>query len=127
VSPATGFPVEGREEVAAGFDKLRSHLGDMTETHRRVLGPLIGEVAARTPILSGELAASWRLEASKDSGSIESGLVYAGPIEFGWRARGIEPQAMVRDTISANVSTINDGYAKAITDDARTIGFRVDG
>jgi hypothetical protein len=126
VSPTTGFPVEGREEVAAGFDKLRSHLGDMTETHRRVLGPLIAEVAARTPILSGELASSWRLEASKDAGSIESGLVYAGPIEFGSSARGIEPHAMVRDTLSSNESTINEGYAKAITDDARTIGFRVD-
>jgi hypothetical protein len=127
VSPTTGFPVEGREEVAAGFDKLRSHLADMTDTHRSVLGPLIGEVAARTPVLTGELASSWRLEASKDSGSIESGLVYAGPIEFGSSSRGIEAVGMVRSAIASNESRINEGYQKAITDDARAIGFEVDG
>ena len=126
MSPTTGFPVEGREEVAAGFDRLRSELGDMTEMHRQVLGPLIGEVAARTPILSGALASSWRLEPSKGAGSIESGLVYAGPIEFGSSSRGIEPHRMVRDTISSNESTINEGYAKAITDRASSIGFEVD-
>lgn len=122
----SGFPVEGRSEVVAGFERLRSSLGDMTETHRRVLGPLIADVAARTPILSGELAGSWRLEAAKDAGSIESGLVYAGPIEFGSSSRGIEAHGMVRDTLSSNESAINEGYARAIADEARSIGFEVE-
>jgi hypothetical protein len=120
-----GFPVEGREEVAAGFDKLRSSLGDMTETHRTVLSPLISEISARTPVLTGALASSWRLVPSRDAGSIESGLRYAGPIEFGSAARGIEPHRMVRDTLAANEATINAGYGDAIDARAKSIGFEV--
>jgi predicted fused transcriptional regulator/phosphomethylpyrimidine kinase len=125
VSPTGSFPVEGREEVAAGFDELRRSLGDMSETHREVLGPLIPEVRARTPVLTGALASSWILTVDKSSGSIESGLVYAGPLEFGSSSRGIEPVSMVRDTIRSNESAINEGYSKAIADKAKSIGFEV--
>jgi hypothetical protein len=118
--------VEGREEVVAGFQELERFIGDLTETHRRVLGPLIPEVAARTPIRTGRLASSWRLEASSTAGSIESGLVYAGPIEFGSSSRGIEPERMVRDTLDSNERDILAGYERAIADKARSIGFRVD-
>jgi hypothetical protein len=118
--------VTGTEEVVRGFDELERFVGDLTETHRRVLGPLIPEVRARTPVKSGRLASSWSLEASATAGSIESGLVYAGPIEFGSSSRGIEPVAMVRSTLSSNERAIEEGYEKAILDRARTIGFRVD-
>jgi hypothetical protein len=119
----SGFPVEGREEVAAGFGSLQRSLGDMTEIHRVALGPLIPDVRRRTPVRTGRLASSWSLEVSADAGSIESGLVYAGPLEYGSRARGIEPVRMVHGAIASNERAINEAYGKAITDRAQTIGF----
>jgi hypothetical protein len=123
----SGFPVEGREEVAAGFDELRRSLDDLSAVHREVLGPLIPEVQSRTPVLTGELRSSFRLVVDRESGSVESGLRYAGPIEFGSVRRGIEPVAMVRSTIQDNAGAINAGYSSAITDRAARIGFKVDG
>lgn len=123
---STSFPVEGREEVAAGFDELRHDLADLSAVHREVLGPLIPEVAAASPVRTGELRSSWELRVDRDSGSIESGLRYAGPLEFGVPSRGIEAVAMVRSTLRSNESELNAGYAKGITDRARAIGFEVD-
>ena len=122
----SGFPVEGREEVAAGFEELRGELRDLSAVHREVLAPLIPEVAARTPVRTGELRSSWSLVVDRDSGSIESGLQYAGPLEFGVPSRGIEAVAMVRSAIRSNESELNAGYSKAITDRAKAIGFEVD-
>ena len=118
--------VTGQAEVAAGFAELERSLDDLSEVNRRVLGPLIPEVRARTPIRTGALAMSWSLATDKESGSIESGLRYAGPIEFGVPSRGIEAQRMVRDTIESNERAIVQGYEDAIADRARAAGFEVD-
>jgi hypothetical protein len=118
--------VTGTAEVVGGFEELERAVADMTDTHRRVLGPLIPLVAAATPRRTGALAMSWSLSPSEQAGSIESGLVYAGPIEFGSSSRGIEGAHMVLGTLESNERAIVDGYQEAIADRARAAGFRVD-
>jgi hypothetical protein len=118
--------VTGSEAVVGGFEEVQRAIADMTETHRRVLGPLIPLVAARTPTRTGALASSWSLSPSATAGSIESGLEYAGPIEFGSESRGIDGSHMVLETLSSNERQILEGYEDAIRDRAKAAGFRVE-
>jgi len=116
--------VRGADEVVAGFEDLERFVDDMTEPNRRVLGPLVLEVAGRTPIRTGSLASSWSLTPSAQGGSIESGLEYAGPVEFGVEGR-FEGAHMVLGVLESRGDQVVDGYEEAIADRARAIGFRV--
>ena len=116
--------VTGADQVVGGFEELERYVADMTEPNRRVLGPLVLEVAARTPVRTGALASSWSLTPSDQGGSIESGLEYAGPVEFGVEGR-FEGAHMVMGVLESRGDQIVDGYEEAIADRARAIGFRV--
>jgi hypothetical protein len=117
--------VTGEEDVVAGFASLKSELGAMTETYRKVVGPLVPEVRARTPVRTGALGVSFTLGASKDGASIESPLEHALPIEYGTR-RGVRPYRMVRDTLERNEGAIVEGIEADLAERARAIGFRVE-
>lgn len=118
--------VTGGPEVVKGFQEIERAIQDLSEVSRQTLGPLIPEVRARSPVRTGLLASSWSLVVDKESGSIESGLRYAGPMEFGVPEREIAPARMVRSTLESNEQRILAGYSEAIATSAARAGFRVE-
>ena len=119
-------PVEGVEEIAAAFDKLRDDVARHARRRtRRSRGPLIlGSVARLTPGPDRRAPrARGSSEPTRDAGSIESaGSRYARSIEYGSPSRGIERgRGWSRATLEANESALNvgDEYAAAILDAAQ--------
>ena len=106
--------VRGVAEVQRALRQLEASSEDLKAVHTTVVAGLLPGVSARTPVRSGALAASWTAGATKTRGRVLSSRVYAGPIEYGWPAHGIEPARMVRATIEAEQGEIVHKYEQAL-------------
>lgn len=115
--------VSGVREVQAALKRLEADAADLKSAHLAVSTALLPGVTQRTPRRTGELARSWAAGATKTRARVTSPLRRAGPIEYGWPARGIEPARMVRDTVEAESSTILETYGREIARLAAADGF----
>lgn len=87
--------VEGTRQLRSTLRRAGDDLTDMKAAHKAS-----AEIAARAsealaPKRSGKLAATIRAAGTKTAGIIRAGFArvpYAGPIHWGWFARGIKPQ-----------------------------------
>jgi hypothetical protein len=123
---ATVGPVEGVDETAAAFDKLRDDVRDMPATHDKIARARLGSVARLTPVRTGELRGSWDTEPTSSGSSIVSPLAYAPVIEYGSAARGISAVGMVQRTLEADATKIADEYAASILEAGRRRGFPIE-
>lgn len=115
--------VSGVKEVQAALKRLEASAEDLKAVHTTVVAGILPGVASRTPIRSGALAGSWTAGATKTRGRVLSAKPYAGPIEWGWEAHGIEPAHMVRATIEAEQGEIVAKYEDAIAKLGSRAGF----
>jgi hypothetical protein len=111
-----GIKVDTRA-LDRALGELRDRVTAMPDTHAEVAGSLVDGIAQRTPVRSGELAASWEARGEPDRGLIESTAEYAWIIE----AR----EHMVADTLAASERTIVEGYEQGVASSASRIGFGV--
>jgi hypothetical protein len=118
-------PVEGVDETAAAFDKLRDDVRDMPATHDKIARARLGSVARLTPVRTGALAGSWDTEPTKGGSSIVSPLAYAAVIEYGSASRGISAVRMVQRALEADAQKVADEYGAAILDAGKRRGFPV--
>lgn len=95
MSEAAGFRVQGAGEVARALAGIAA---DLEEGPSSAALAAVAEAAvrARTPRLSGALAGSLRGEVVKGGIVVTAPLDYAGPINYGWPARGIAPAAFMQ-------------------------------
>lgn len=82
---AKGLPqlVESLSHAADQLDDLSEPVGEAV----RVIGQF-----ARPPVRSGRLASSISYQSGPHLGTVTWGVIYAPPIHYGWRARGIRAQ-----------------------------------
>lgn len=117
--------VSGVREVTRALKALEASTEDLKAVHTAVARGLLPGVAIRTPRRSGSLAASWSASATKTRARVTSPLVYAGPIEWGWPAHGIDPARMVRATIEAEQREIIAAYEHELEQLAAHVGLEV--
>jgi hypothetical protein len=117
--------VSGVREVQGAMRKLDVQAQDLKAAHLRVASAIVPGIGPRTPHRTGALAASWSAGATKGRARITSSQLYAGPIEYGWPARGIEPARMVRDTIDASRDEILQLYGDELARLGAADGFDV--
>jgi hypothetical protein len=115
--------VEGVREVQRALKAFDAKTEDLKAVHTTVARTLLPGIASRTPRRTGELAGSWDAGATKTRARLLSSRPYAGPIEYGWTARGIEPARMVRATIEAEQGEIVERYEDELEKLADRIGF----
>lgn len=119
-----GIRVDSREAERA-LEELAGDVSAMPETWHDVGDALLAGVRQRTPVRSGELAASWEARGEADRAAITSSLPYAIVLEYGSEARGIDGVHMVADTLAASDAVILEELEDAIARQARRIGFEV--
>lgn len=117
--------VSGVREVQSALKQLDAQASDLKSAHLAVASALVPGVGLRTPRRTGALAASWSAGATKTRARITSSEPYAGPIEYGWPAHGIEPARMVRDTVAASTEEILATYERELARLAAADGFGV--
>jgi hypothetical protein len=69
------------------------------------------------PRRTGKLARSVRAAASQKSARVRAGyqrVPYAGPIHFGWPARGIRPNPFLYDALDARRGQVVEVYERGI-------------
>jgi len=92
---------------------------DMKETHRKA-GQIVVDGAARfVPVRSGALLASLRSAPTQRQGRVRVGsaaVPYAGPIHFGWPARGIKPNPFIYEVLDGRRQEVYAIYAQRISE-----------
>lgn len=81
--------VEGAAEFAASCDRAAAELAHLDDAHSRVGGFIRAQASAAAPRRTGRLAGSIRADATGDSVTVGSSLIYAGVIHNGWARHNI--------------------------------------
>ena len=111
-----GFTVKvtGAAEAARTFGLAASDLNDLTRANDEV-GRIITEAAqSGAPRRTGNLASSVKPTVTRDTVTVGSSLVYAGPIINGWVAHHIHPNPFVSDGAERSRSQWEKVYDEAI-------------
>ncbi len=109
--------VEGRAELARALRQMTGDLSDLKDANAAVADLVAQAASSRAPRRSGALAASVRGNRAAGRATVTVGgarIPYAGPIHYGWPARGIEPRPFVDDAASATEAAWTALYEQAV-------------
>ena len=118
--------VVGLARLRRDLRKIGDDLGDLKDANKRAGSIVAAESARRAPRVSGRLAGSGRASRAAGRASVLFGgarVPYAGPVHWGWPARGIEANPFVVDAAQATESTWVGEYLA----DLDKIATRLDG
>lgn len=97
---ASTVRVVGRKKLARELKQLQGDTADLKAANSAVAALVASAASARAPRRTGRLASSVRGNRAAGKATVAAGgarLPYAGPIHYGWPARGIEAQPFVTD------------------------------
>ena len=95
-----GIRVEGQRELRKSLRQAGDDLEDLKAAHKAAAEVAAGGAKPLVPVRSGKLAATIRPGGTKTGAVIRAGkkaVPYAGPIHWGWAARGIEASPFLAD------------------------------
>lgn len=91
---------------------------EMKEANHNAAKIIADEAADRAPKRTGRLANSIRANKALAYGAVKAGsaarVPYAGPIHYGWPARGIQAQPFIHEAIDARLGDARKDYEEAI-------------
>lgn len=109
-----------------GLDRLRTTLrraghdvSQFKEANRAAANVVAGAARPVAPKRTGRLAATVRTGATQKAGVVRAGrakVPYAGPIHWGWPARGIEAQPFLSDTARRTEPEWGEVYDRHVDD-----------
>jgi hypothetical protein len=94
-----GFKVTGLNQVVAGLLAMGVEVDDLKNAFAAIAAEGARVASAYAPVRSGRLAGDVRGNRAKSKAVVTAGRVsvpYAGPINYGWAARGIEPSGFMQ-------------------------------
>lgn len=103
-----GIRIEGQRELRKTLRQAGDDLEDLKAAHKAAAEVAAGGAKPLVPRRSGELAGTIRAGGTKTQAVIRAGkkrVPYAGPIHWGWDARGIEPAPFLADGAKNTEST----------------------
>lgn len=115
--PPPVLAVVGARQLRASLRRAGDDLESMKATHGSIAQVVAQAATARVPVRSGRLAADIRSAGTKTSAIVRAGrktVPYAGPIHWGWPARGIRPQPFLTDAAKATEPKWTDLYTRDV-------------
>lgn len=107
------FVVHGADQLRRSLKRAGDDLSDLKAVNKRVGDLVVSAARPRAPVRSGRLAGSLRPAAAAAKVTVRAGgsnLRYAGPIHWGWPARGIRPNPFLADAAKATEAQWLDLY-----------------
>lgn len=95
-----GIRIEGAARLRRTLKAAGDDLSDLREANQAAVGIVTSAGRARTPRRTGRLASSVRGSATARIATVRAGgaaVPYAGPIHWGWPARGIAAQPFLSE------------------------------
>jgi hypothetical protein len=114
---AATVEVEGARELRASMKRAGEDLGDLKDAHAEVASYVAVAARSAAPVVSGRLAATIRGNRAAASAVVKAGgaaVPYAGPIHWGWAARGIAPNEFLAATAAETEPHWTETYLAAI-------------
>lgn len=114
--------VEGLGRLRRDLRRLGGDVDDLKDANAAAARLVAAEAARRAPRVSGKLAGTLRGNRAAGKATVAAGrasVPYAGPIHWGWAARGIEANPFVVDAAQATESTwlpLYDANLQDLTD-----------
>ncbi|GAA4698265.1 hypothetical protein [Nocardioides nanhaiensis] len=96
-----GFKVEGLNQVVRALQEIGFETDDLKDAFSRIAQEGAQIAAQEAPKRSGRLSGDVRGNRAKSKAVVAAGrssVPYAGPINYGWRARGIAPNPFMQRT-----------------------------
>lgn len=109
--------VKGLREVVRSFNQYEGAIKDLKEANYAIGSKVSKTASAIAPNASGALAGSIRASRAKQKVQIKAGgtrVPYAGVIEYGWPARGIEAQPFLRRAAWTDRNYVKEQYSQNI-------------
>ena len=106
------FQVQGADQLARTLSAAGDDLRDLSAVNEEAGRYVTARARAAAPRRTGRLAASLRATVDKAAVSIESPLVYANPIHWGWKARNITAQPFLLDALATNEPAVLEMYER---------------
>lgn len=96
--------VDGLPKLRRALRQLEQDADDLKDANARAAAVVAAAAAARAPRRTGTLAGSVRGSRAASRASVRAGgarVPYAGPVHWGWPARGIKEQPFIVDAAQA--------------------------
>ncbi|MDE9365478.1 hypothetical protein PZ938_07660 [Luteipulveratus sp. YIM 133132] len=123
----TGVRLVGGRRLRATLKAAGDDLSDLRAAHTEAARIAAAAAAALAPVRSGRLRADVRSSGTKTAGIVRVGrasLPYAGPIHWGWPARGITAQPFVSEGGTSSEGTWRPVYESALDSAIRKVEGR---
>lgn len=94
-----GVRVEGLSKAVRALQGLGLEVDDLKNAFATIATEATEAIASKVPRRTGRLAGSVRGNRAKSKAVVRAGkkaVPWAGPINYGWRARGIEPSLFMQ-------------------------------
>ena len=122
MAETAAIEVEGAKQLRKALTELGDDAVDeLKAVNKEAVDVVLAEALTHVPVKSGRLLETVRASATKTRGSVRAGfkrVPYAGPVHFGWAARGIEPNLFLYDAIDVQrdevIAVYEDNIAKLI-------------
>jgi hypothetical protein len=98
-------------------------MSDLKDLHKRLADDVADSAKRKVPVRSGRLQRSIRGSGTKTAARVRTGnnrksgptsVPYAGPIHFGWGARGIRPQPFLYEALDDRRHEVMDAYNRQV-------------
>ena len=115
----TALEIEGGRKLRRAFREVGDDMSDLKELHKRLADDVADSAKRKVPVRSGRLQRSIRGSGTKTAARVRTGnnrksgpssVPYAGPIHFGWGARGIRPQPFMYDALDDRREAVVRAY-----------------
>lgn len=109
--------VEGLRQLRAQLRRAGADLGDLKRANAAAAQLVVDAAAPFAPTRTGRLRASPRASKAAGRARVLAGgaaVPYAGPIHWGWPARGIAPQPWISDAAQRTEPLWLDVYLRDI-------------
>jgi hypothetical protein len=106
----TGARVEvtGVNEMVRDFKRLGLKTRDLSRAFDAIAAEIVTDAKSMAPKVTGRLAGDVRAGRAKTKASVSVGrksVPYAGPINYGWRRRNIEPTMFLNRAADQNANS----------------------
>lgn len=92
--------IDGAQQLRKTLRAAGDDLGDLKAANQQAADIAAHAARSRAPRLTGQLAGDIRASGTKTAGTIRAGrkrIPYAGPLHWGWPARGIEARPYITE------------------------------
>ncbi|MGB1506457.1 MAG: hypothetical protein ACPHDT_13320 [Acidimicrobiales bacterium] len=115
--------IEGGRKLRRAFREVGDGMSDLRQLHKRLADDVADSAKRKVPVRSGRLERSVRGSGTKTAARVRAGnnrksgpssVPYAGPIHFGWGARGIRPQPFLYDALDDRREAVVKAYDEQV-------------